>query len=244
MRYASWWTSKKIQTSTNTLNRENRWLPIWINSDNSHHKLWLMHQLKLLLRIVNDILFLHKSKDFLHRSSLVQLCDYTRLQLWKKNISVVRDITSVQRARLTNFSLAGNWNSLTSPWSSPVAKARLVFDKCAQFTSALSAFFGHIPTTSSPSTLKTKVRVASIQIVVSDYTTDLFTSVVHISMNCVINLALRWRKRVQYVVSVVNTMRATRRHWRLYFNVLAGELQSLKIELKNLFAGILQKVYV
>ena len=45
-------------------------------------------------------------------------------------------------------------------------------------------------------------------------------------------------------VTVVNTMRATRRHWRLYFNVLAGELQSLNIELQNLFAGILQKCYM
>lgn len=51
---------------------------------------------------------------------------------------------------LTNFSMHGKSNSLTSPKSSPVTMFRPAWVTQAQLTSALSAFRGQIPMTSSP----------------------------------------------------------------------------------------------
>lgn len=56
--------------------------------------------------------------------------------------------------KLTNFSVQGKSNSLTNPKSSPVTMFRPPWDTHAQLTSALSAFRGQIPKTSSPRMLK------------------------------------------------------------------------------------------
>lgn len=55
--------------------------------------------------------------------------------------------------RLTNFSVHGKSKSFTSPKSSPVTMFRPAWVTHAQLTSALSAFRGQIPMTSSPRTL-------------------------------------------------------------------------------------------
>lgn len=56
--------------------------------------------------------------------------------------------------KLTNFSVQGKSKSLTNPRSSPVATFRPAWDTQAQITSALSAFLGQIPKTSSPRMLQ------------------------------------------------------------------------------------------
>ena len=56
---------------------------------------------------------------------------------------------------LTHFSETGKWSkSFRQPKSSPVARAVPELLRWAVLTSALSAFLGQIPTTSSPSTLQ------------------------------------------------------------------------------------------
>lgn len=52
--------------------------------------------------------------------------------------------------RLTNFSVHGKSKSFTSPKSSPVTIFRPAWVTHAQLTSALSAFRGQMPMTSSP----------------------------------------------------------------------------------------------
>ena len=68
--------------------------------------------------------------------------------------------TSVCNRKLTNFSSTGNEsNSLIVPKSSPVATALPEEDTCVVFMSALSAFFGQIPSTSSPRILQIELRM-------------------------------------------------------------------------------------
>lgn len=57
---------------------------------------------------------------------------------------------------LTNFSEQGKSKSLMSPKSSPVTRLQPVWETQAQLTSALSAFRGQTPRTSSPRMLENK----------------------------------------------------------------------------------------
>lgn len=78
-----------------------------------------------------------------------------QLRSWCRGCSAaseagLKQAVQIIKQPLTNFSVHGKSNSFTRPKSSPVTIFRPAWVTQAQLTSALSAFRGQIPMTSSP----------------------------------------------------------------------------------------------
>ena len=121
---------------------------VYVSPCNSNLVIIIMHVENLIEHVVINL-----HVDSSTRTPLI-FSMHTRKRLGSLEMRLFYDKYFYLLSALTNFSVIGKWsNSLTQPKSSPVTTAVPEWLRWAVFTSALSAFLGQIPITSSPSTL-------------------------------------------------------------------------------------------